>query len=271
MPISVEIMQARAAEWKGIPAERMIGERFGTLTVVEVYTSKDVVVECECGRRRVVARYDLVRGKRTSCGHHQRERSVIAAISRGTNGFHQRVEIDSDVARIQIENRPGAWALVDTVMLSILRAFSCKWRALGNGMGKDYVVGVPTVFGRPRTMLLHRVVMEEPAAIVDHKNGDTFDCRRDNLRPVSQSVNVMNILHARSHNRSGIRGVYRDKRLWCGRVSRQRTGGFADIRDAVESVWLNLLELDPVSATNYLRGLPVPTLESEVLNATLAS
>ena len=42
--------------------------------------------------------------------------------------------------------------------------------------------------------------------LIDHKNGDSLDCRRSNLRSASRSENALN---ARRHddNKSGIKGV----------------------------------------------------------------
>lgn len=75
--------------------------------------------------------------------------------------------------------------------------------------------GYPKRIGpRParKTILLHRVIgfrMETPAAglVLDHIDGDTLNCRRSNLRWVTQSENMHNRRVGRS-NTSGYMGVH---------------------------------------------------------------
>jgi len=59
-----------------------------------------------------------------------------------------------------------------------------------------------------RKVYLHRAVMrvEERHILVDHRNGDGRDCRRDNLRVGDKSLNAHNG-GVRSDNTSGYRGV----------------------------------------------------------------
>jgi hypothetical protein len=56
-------------------------------------------------------------------------------------------------------------------------------------------------------MLLHRFLMQ-PATdeTVDHRNGNGLDCRRENLRLVSRSVNICN---QKARAGSGFKGVYK--------------------------------------------------------------
>ena len=59
-----------------------------------------------------------------------------------------------------------------------------------------------------RTVKLHRYLMGEPEGmVVDHRNRDTFDNRKTNLRVTSSSANNLNTAK-RCTNQSGRTGVY---------------------------------------------------------------
>lgn len=59
--------------------------------------------------------------------------------------------------------------------------------------------------GRP---LLHRFLLNAPRGVlVDHRNGNRLDCRRENLRLTGYSLNAFNRSVADCRSRSGIPGV----------------------------------------------------------------
>lgn len=68
---------------------------------------------------------------------------------------------------------------------------------------------------------LHREIMGNPVGKqVDHKNHDTLDCQKSNLRVCNQSQNMMNRRGAASHSKSGIRGVHwhRGAEKWTSQI-----------------------------------------------------
>lgn len=55
---------------------------------------------------------------------------------------------------------------------------------------------------------MHRELIEVPEGfVIDHKNGDTLDNRKSNLRACKQSENAKNQTKKRSDNTSGYKGV----------------------------------------------------------------
>ena len=65
-----------------------------------------------------------------------------------------------------------------------------------------------------KMVMLHRVIgarmglsMDTSIAVIDHKNGDSLDCRRENLRSVSWKENSRNIKTICRNNTSGYLGV----------------------------------------------------------------
>jgi hypothetical protein len=69
-----------------------------------------------------------------------------------------------------------------------------------------------TVTGKQRTVRMHRVVMgvqDAPRTTeVDHRNHDTLDNRKENLRVTDHAGNLANRKGAQANSRTGIRGVF---------------------------------------------------------------
>jgi hypothetical protein len=90
------------------------------------------------------------------------------------------------------------------------RVNTYSWH-LKTGGAPDKVYAQTTVRtgdGGKRSVLLHRFIMgARPGEIVDHKSGDTLDCRRSNLRVTTTRGNAANITHSKNQKRGGWKGV----------------------------------------------------------------
>ena len=68
---------------------------------------------------------------------------------------------------------------------------------------------------RHRNVSLHHAVLAHALAgsglLADHRNGNTLDCRRDNLRPATAAENAQN-RPAQSNNTLGVKGVVWSKK-----------------------------------------------------------
>lgn len=63
---------------------------------------------------------------------------------------------------------------------------------------------------------MHRLIMDPPKGMeVDHKDGNTTNCQRSNLRVCTRQENVKNT-SKRSHNTSGYKGVswFKPNKKW---------------------------------------------------------
>lgn len=100
--------------------------------------------------------------------------------------------------------------LVDDDVLSTLGHH--KWR-IENCAGYLYVKRYYYVGRKHKCVYLHREIMDAASwvVLVDHRNGDTLDNRRENLRCVSRSGNGQNRVKLVATNTSGFRGVSWDK------------------------------------------------------------
>lgn len=75
------------------------------------------------------------------------------------------------------------------------RAMTYAWKLSRDG----YVIREKKVSGRRTTMIFHRFILDVPPGIaIDHVNGNRLDNRRSNLRPATNSENMMNSRKPRS-------------------------------------------------------------------------
>jgi hypothetical protein len=100
-----------------------------------------------------------------------------------------------------------------------------RWHLKRGRTGGWYAVRSQRRGGRQHHLRLHRVIaarmgLQIDGYEVDHRNGDTLDCRRANLRRATRLQNAKNISR-RSDNTSGVRGVGWDTRrqLWRARIA----------------------------------------------------
>lgn len=132
----------------------------------------------------------------------------------------------------------GGSAIVDDEDFEKVRHF--VWR-LKKGSTKSYVVYRPaerTGQKRLGDVRLHRLILNAPReSLVDHKNGDTLDNRRCNLRLCTTSQNGANRGKSKN-NTSGFKGVYfvkRDnKRPWSVYIMAKRKYMYVGRYDTAE-------------------------------------
>lgn len=103
-----------------------------------------------------------------------------------------KVEILSDCVKCSLDT--GQFFLVDIDDKQLI--YKHKWRI--NSLG--YVF-----YGR--SGLLHRLIMNPPKKkVVDHINGKPWDCRKSNMRIITQKQNSYNSTISKN-NKSGYKGV----------------------------------------------------------------
>jgi len=105
------------------------------------------------------------------------------------------------------------FALVDDDVFEKLSRH--KWYARWDSREQNFVAmrHPPKVNGKQTTISMHRLITNAPKdKVVDHKNHNTLDNRKANLRICTDSQNNMNT-KVRSDNTSGFKGVCWHKQL----------------------------------------------------------
>jgi hypothetical protein len=136
-----------------------------------------------------------------------------------------------------------------------------KWIAAKN-RHSFYAYRSNWVDSKKKTVYLHRVIMGRVLGreltrgeIVDHKDGNTLNNCRENLRLATQSQNAANSIR-RSDNTSGFKGVYWSKkqRVWYAVIwfdgKRKRVGS----SDTAEGAFLKRLEVLSQYHGEFARG-----------------
>jgi hypothetical protein len=115
----------------------------------------------------------------------------------------------------------GRFTLVDHEVFYRLNIF--QWYADGKGEKIYAVRNIVSANENPKIVRLHREIMNPPKGLlVDHKNRNTLDNRRDNLRIATVSQNACNCRRNKSNASSQFKGVCLEKRIakWIAVISR---------------------------------------------------
>lgn len=121
----------------------------------------------------------------------------------------------------QIPLTQGQYALVDDADYGWLALH--KWHAQWHPQTRSfYAIRTVRIGPKRERRAMHRVILglTDPHIQSDHKNGDTLDNRRENLRPATHSENARNRCRPRTAT-SAYKGVYwkKDNRKWGARIA----------------------------------------------------
>ncbi len=120
--------------------------------------------------------------------------------------------------RVDIHLPNGLVTKVNSDRLPLLRGLDVLWYAARKGNGKDYVQAIDN----GKTLYLHRILMDqlEEDKVVDHKDGNTLNNMKSNLRQITKGQNNQNRTGANRGNATGIRGLTynKGKGKYVGRV-----------------------------------------------------
>lgn len=149
------------------------------------------------------------------------------------------IRIKGDVAYVPLTR--GYTAMIDAADVPLVSAWSwpAREKRRPDGTVKSVYAYREINTGEKRVgVALHRAVFDPGHGMLpDHRNGDTLDCRRANLRPATYAENSRNAAKP-SHNTSGAKGVvwHKRDRRWAARIKvngvRHHLGSFRCITAA---------------------------------------
>lgn len=154
--------------------------------------------------------------------------------------------INGDVAYIELNSKSGnTYTIIDIDDLEKIKQIDGKWYASYYSDLKGYYVKVQIDNGikngkkKYTSIFLHRYITNAPKGyLVDHKNHNTLDNRKFNLREVKYSKNGQNRISKNINNKSGYRNVFWNTGLqkWevslCRNYKRVYAGYFDDVDEA---------------------------------------
>lgn len=135
----------------------------------------------------------------------------------------------------------GLFAMVDDVDYAVLSMF--KWHAVKNGHTQNFYAVRRADDGSEKKVKMHRQILGVCGlkVLVDHKNHNSLDNRRDNLRVATGSQNASNRRGANANSSSGMRGVclHSPSGKWTAQIQvdgrRTRLGLFETASDAARA------------------------------------
>jgi len=134
----------------------------------------------------------------------------------------------------------GEWTIVEPEDYYRLRDF--KWHISGNGSNYYAARHIKAGPWRTKMVLLQREIMNAPRGlVVDHRNGNTLDNRRANLRLATHSQNSCN-KRKRAKTSSRFIGVCFEKRRQCW---------VAQIESKMRKKWLGYFDDEIEAAKAY--------------------
>lgn len=208
--------------------EDLTGRKFGKLTVL--YQAEDYVNPsehhsamwhclCECGKEKNIHQCSLKNGDTTSCGCNNGQWS---------KKYNTYVDCDDYYIGLDVNNKEF---IIDKEDYDLVKDYC--WNIDKHGYAKTII--------NSKKYYLHRMIMEcstNDNIIVDHIDRDRTNNRKNNLRIVSASNNVINQTK-RSDNKSGIIGVCwnKSREYWEAYIKygkkKTHLGAFKNIEDAI--------------------------------------
>ena len=135
----------------------------------------------------------------------------------GKKGNKYIIDEETQTAKLCLHRRKSEdlWTTIDLDDLGKVIDFPYTWFAKYNHTNDEYYA-VASVYHpelkQSRPLFMHQFLIDAGGKIVDHKNNDSLDNRKANLRIVENSDKLTNRKSRNKNNTSGYRNVILDKK-----------------------------------------------------------
>lgn len=226
----------------------LTGKRFGKWTVLKLgeyrYTAKGQkktmwTCQCECGRIKDVCSGSLTSGGSKCCGacaSYIKEHTPPPLKKEKKKAKNKKEECGDYTI---LYTQKGEVIYVDTEDYPKIENYYWHIKPDSGYVATSFKYKVGDKV-KQKSILLHRLIMGEPDALVDHIHDDRkWDNRKDNLRVATKSENAINS-PPRKKNTSGCTGVTKTKSgTWRARIQvnkkEKMLGTFKNVEDAIEA------------------------------------
>ena len=225
----------------------LTGKKFGKWTVLELGEPTYTIsghkrtmwkCQCECGKVRDVWAASLREGKSCSCGTCRPNLKKLKANEPKVKEKRRNPceEHGAYMVLFTLKNEPF---YIDTEDYDKIKDYFWHIRPDDGYVGTHFKIRENGKI-KQKSKLLHRLIMGEPDALVDHVHDDRkWDNRKYNLRIATRGENAINSA-PRKKNISGCTGVTKTRSgTWRARIQvngkEKWLGTFADLDDAIEA------------------------------------
>jgi len=182
------------------------GDIFGIWKCLEDESEKYIKCQCCCENKtiKMVSKYHLKNGSSTNCGCKRKE--SLSVLKSKTNKYD--LSGDYGIGWTSNTNEEFYFDLEDYNKIKDFCWYSCKYKNYKR-LCSNY---------KNKIIKFHNLVYNN-GKITDHKNRNTLDNRKENLRKATYLQNASNSSIAKN-NKSGVIGVHYNKRddLWVSQI-----------------------------------------------------
>jgi len=192
------------------------GMKFNRLTVIEVDESSKIkngkrilpsvwkyICKCDCGNTTLASKHGLISNNPKSCGCIRKE--TVSKRSKKTN----RIEECGDYIKVFFFNKENTYTIINKNDYPIIKNYC--WRVLKTEYGNTFYACASlrsTYNYEHKNILMHRLLLSPiDEYVVDHKDGNGLNNRRNNIRICTHLQTSMN-RKKNTNNSSGIAGVF---------------------------------------------------------------
>ena len=225
----------------------LVGQKFGHLTIISFegskYSHSQWKCKCDCGNECVKSIAYLHRSKYLMCDeclHSCSENKRHKKLLKPTIPFE---EIAYQTKNNKIETNGATTIINDKIIIDTKNIEKILKFKRYVGIASN---GYPYINWHHKELFLHRLIMDLPQSydketqlIVDHIDGNVFDCRESNLRVCKKSKNAINCKRYKN-NKSGVKGISWNPKLNKWQVSLQINkqpqylGVYTNLDDAIK-------------------------------------